>query len=74
MSASDAPEEGHDLLHKLVELTGLPRELVQTEIVKILENSGHGADGLTLSDLRLAMAEYLDAIQEKLLESNTPHH
>ena len=53
---------GERLLQTLVELTGLPDDLIRVELEKIIEGAGHSHERVTMDQLRLAMAEYLNRV------------
>ncbi len=57
---------GTDLITKVCEATGLPKELIQNKLVERLEQEGFQADTLTIEELRTVIASYL---QEVLLEA-----
>lgn len=56
------------LLEKLVDQTGLPRNLIKQELSQILKHYGFSPDKITLDDLREVMAEYL---QDTFIELKT---
>lgn len=58
---------GQELIQQLVDLTGLPADLVHRELDQILELSGQKSGNLTLDELRGAMLAYLEALQESYL-------
>lgn len=57
---------GEELLEEVASLTGLPPDWVQTELTKIVTNSGHKPEDLTLDELRSSMLAYLDEMQKDL--------
>lgn len=57
---------GRKLLDQLATLTGLPGTSVNKELLKIIEQNGKDPDTLTLQDVRVILAEYL---QDVLLEA-----
>lgn len=57
---------GEELLEEVASLTGLPPDWVQTELTKIVTNSGHKPEDLTLDELRTSMLAYLDEMQKDL--------
>lgn len=62
-------QEGHELLETIIALTGLPKDLAKQELARILENSGRDFSALTLDDIRVAMAEYLESFQTDAFEA-----
>ena len=57
---------GEALIGELTEATGLPEELVDTELGRLITNAGKIRDDVTLDDLRAILAEY---VQDVLLEA-----
>lgn len=67
VSKQKSEPEGHELIQKVVGLTGLPKELIRRELDQILEDSGQIIhDQVTLQQLREAMAAYLEAVYAEL--------
>jgi len=60
---------GLELIQTLVAATGLPPDLIEKELQRILRGSGHTGENLTLEQLRVAMAAYLDSIRADLESS-----
>jgi len=61
---------GEALLGELTEATGLPKELVDTELGRLIDQSGKVRDDVTLDDLREMLAEY---VQDVLLAAKEAH-
>ncbi len=59
MTSIKEEEVGEGLLEKVLELTGLPEELVRNELLTLIEGTGVGAENLTLEDLRAVLLTYL---------------
>ena len=59
-------QDGQSLIDSVVDLTGLPKELVQTELTGIISNNGYDPAKLTLDDLREVMLAYLESIQSDI--------
>lgn len=57
---------GESLLKQLISQTGLPAEGVENELDRLIERAGLQRENITLDDLRLVLADYL---QDILLES-----
>ena len=57
---------GRKLLDQLATLTGLPGDSVNLELLKIVEKHGKDPDTLTLQDVRVVLADYL---QDVLVEA-----
>jgi len=53
------------LFDEVTRLTGLPKEIIQTELADIVSEIGAKRESLTMEELRQAMSSYL---QEVLLE------
>ena len=50
---------GNELFKAITTATGLPDDLVTTELTKVLSKKGYARDDVTLDELRLALADYL---------------
>lgn len=59
-------EAGESLCQTLVSLTGLPEEMMEKELGKIIESAGKNKEDITLDELRAAMLEYLEIINEHM--------
>lgn len=57
---------GRELLRTILEATGLPLDLMEPELIRILEERGLDPDHVTFPELREALAVYL---QTALLEA-----
>ena len=68
VSNHEVEPDGQALIQMVVSLTGLPEEPIRGELNQILEKSGHDSKNLTLEQLRIALAAYLESIQADLLE------
>jgi len=69
--SNEASQEGPGLIEHLVGLTGLPREVLQRELKKILEEAGHRWETLTVDQLRKAMMVYLNRVYSQF-KDNAP--
>jgi hypothetical protein len=58
--------QGLELLRNLVESTGLPPDAVDRELQRLIQKHGIKAEDVSLSTLRIILAEYL---QDVLLEA-----
>jgi hypothetical protein len=65
---SSTDVEGQALVEKVVELTGLPGELMEEEVEAILEYSGQEMKDLSLDQLRKAMLDYLEELNLQFLQ------
>ena len=54
------------LFSELVSLTGLPSDLIQTELALLLEKKGISPDELTMESLRAALADYLAVVAAEI--------
>lgn len=75
---TDSQEKGPDLVQKVASLTGLPEDFAKEELSKILEQTGHSEQDLTLEQLRSALISYLESLGEEFLtdpdvQSEAPH-
>lgn len=57
---------GSELVDEVVKGTGLPDELVHHELAQILQHSGQEKESLTLEQLRVAMMNYLETLNEQM--------
>jgi hypothetical protein len=63
---NEKEQAGQELIETLATLSGLPREVIQSELCRILEDSGHDLESVTLDGLRGALVQYLETIQQGL--------
>ena len=68
--AAVAPE-GAQVLQEVVQMTGLPKEFVDSEISSLLGTSEEGVNNLTLDQLRLVMLNYLETINEEMTQQQS---
>lgn len=69
-------DSGERLLQKMIALTGLPEDLIRSELDHILakaERNGHRRETLTLEELRMAMMEYLESLHLDLSLEEAKH-
>ena len=59
-----------DLFDKVTGATGLPNDLITSELEKLVEAAGADRSSLTLEDLRAILADY---VQEVLLAAKEEH-
>ena len=57
---------GQDVLKSLIQATGISEELISPELKSLTDRAGLSAETLTIEDLRLILAEY---VQEVLLSA-----
>ena len=50
---------GNELFKELAQATGLPSELITTELTRVLAAKGIAKDEVTMDELRQALAAYL---------------
>jgi hypothetical protein len=60
---------GEELIQAVISMTGLPENLAQGELERILRATGHDAQNLTLDDLRQALVMYLETLHDQGLFS-----
>jgi hypothetical protein len=53
---------GEDLISQIAIATGLPPELVQGELARLLEAAGLHPNAATLEDVRAVLAEYVQDV------------
>lgn len=61
--------QGEQLITQLSDLTGLPPEMVQKELRRLLAKSGLDAQALTLEDVRELLAVYLQDVLLQVKEA-----
>lgn len=66
ISKQQQEPDGEALISKVVAASGLPQELVSSELQAIVETAGHEPESLTLEQLRSAMLAYLESINESV--------
>lgn len=57
---------GHELIETVVSLSGIPAPLMERELEKILETSGHAPADLTLEGLRAALLAYMETLSPEM--------
>lgn len=57
---------GLDLIHSLIHATGLPEETLTQELENLIRSSGKEVENITIDDIRMLLADYL---QDVLLEA-----
>ncbi len=57
---------GQELIETVVAQSGLPDLIIRSELNEIIDQSAHVPDELTLEQLRAAMINYLEKINEDL--------
>ncbi len=55
--------QGLQLIQEVAGLTGLPLEWVRSELTKIIVNSGHKPNELTLEQLRASMLTFIEQVK-----------
>ena len=60
---------GNKLFSEVTQLTGLPEDLIQDELTKLLADKGVSPQQMTMESLRQAMAAYLEQIQKEMESS-----
>ena len=53
---------GEKLIQLISEATGLPRELIETEINQLIASHGFSPNQITLEELRSIIAEYMQDV------------
>jgi hypothetical protein len=59
---------GQELIDTVITLTGMPSELMEAEIGRILKTSGQGPEELTLEGLRSAMLAFMETLTPEMFE------
>lgn len=72
MDVSNRSKSGMELIDEMAELTGLPKEVVKPELIKLSLNAGLDLANVTLDDLRPVLFEFMS---EMVLEheEKQPH-
>ncbi|MBS1958031.1 MAG: hypothetical protein JST80_01030 [Bdellovibrionales bacterium] len=68
-----APPEGAAVLQEVVQMTGLPEDYLNTEISGFLGTANGTVNELSLEQLRAALLNYLETINDEINQSQTPH-
>ena len=62
----------NDLFTEFVSATGLPTEMIGRELNRFIHRAGFSAESLTLEDLRVILADYLqDVLTDALTDALT---
>ena len=69
----DAAPEGALVLQEVVQLTGLPKEYVDSEITEFLGTAGESVNNMTLDQLRSVLMNYLETINEEMTRTEDKH-
>lgn len=64
--SGSSEQSGAELISTLVSLTGLPESWVRTELDGILAQAGCSRETLTMDQLRVALAGFLEGMREEL--------
>ena len=59
-------EKGKALFETIIDQSGLPKEVAHRELNYVIEEMGLTKEELTLNQLRAAMMQYLENINEKV--------
>jgi hypothetical protein len=62
--------DGAAVLQEVVQMTGLPEDVLGREIAQLLGTPGEGVSQLTLDQLRSVLLSYLDTINDEMSESD----
>lgn len=60
---------GQDLVETVVELTGLPQEMVDDEFYEMMRESGFDKESMTLDQLRTVLLQYLESMNAEVMAS-----
>lgn len=63
---------GDDLFRQVTEATGLPKDLISDELSQLLEVAGVERNEMTLDDLRMVLADYVQDVLLKIREEQQP--
>ena len=72
----DAPKkesEGAQVLQEVVQLTGLPEELLDNELSDLLGASACRVNEMTLEQLRSVLMNYIETLQEEISPGQSRH-
>ena len=69
---STVPAEGATVLQEVVQMTGLPEDYLNTEISGFLGTS-ETVNELSLEQLRAALLNYLETINDEMNQTQTPN-
>lgn len=72
VSSKKAELCGQELFETVVSLSGLPDQLIRSELNEILDQAEQDDGALTLEQLRSAMIEYLEMINDAVADGVEP--
>lgn len=71
---SDSPMvSGKDVLHEVVQMTGLPADYLNAEINSFLGTAGEDVKNLSLDQLRSVLLNYLETLNEEMTQEQIKH-
>ncbi len=71
--AKDGTPEGAEVLQKVVQLTGMPEEVIDSELCDLLGTSSDSVNNLTLDQLRKVLMNYVESLNEEMTLGQSKH-
>lgn len=65
-------KDGRELLETIIELTGLPQDVMKQELSQIISEAGVNKESVTLDELRTVLIQYLESMNEEVMAENAP--
>ncbi len=62
--------KGKELIQLLAQQTGLPQDLIESELVSMLQRNGKTKESATLDDIRELLIDYLQEVILKAKDKN----
>jgi hypothetical protein len=63
--------DGAAVLQEVVQMTGLPEDVLGPQIAQLLGTPGEGVSQLTLDQLRSVLLSYLETVNDEMIESES---
>jgi hypothetical protein len=63
--------DGAAVLQEVVQMTGLPEDILGPQIAQLLGTPGEGVSQLTLDQLRSVLLSYLETVNDEMIESES---
>lgn len=65
-TCNDSEVGGSAVLHEVVQLTGIPEKIMDSELSELLGTSGSSVNNMTLGELRVLLMNYLETLNEEM--------
>lgn len=70
---ADGSADGAAVLQEVVQMTGLPEEYLNSEISELLGTASEKVNNLTLEQLRSVLLNYLETVNEEMVQTLDRH-